>query len=930
MGGLCLGSFLAGQVIDKRRSPLKTYAVLELGIGLYALFLPFGMKFLIPFYLFLHPVIGENFILISLVRFLFSFLLLIIPSTLMGATFPVISRFFIREEDTIGKDAGTLYSLNTLGAVCGCLLTGFYLVENLGLLKSLYLAAALNIILASLSYYISRWEKVGDWLEEKRKKKKERPGKEQDEGDLKDKTILFLFGLSGFAALSLQVLWTRIFVFLIDNTVYAFTTILFTFLIGITLGSFCFSRMNLNQKNLRRTFGKMQSMIGIAGLLTLLLFLKHNSVAGFWNEISFYLFGGATGSFWTGKIFASFFFIFSLLILPTFFMGATFPVVFKICSPAFASAGRSLGLLYSINTFGAILGSFCAGFILLPALGTQKAIMLVSLASFLSGFYILRAEGKSTRTFSSAILPLVTIPFIFLAALLFYHGDVPRKISESKLDPGNQILFYKEGITGTVLASSQENDRTPYRKPIKRIWINGDPIAGSFREALQLEWLQAHIPLLLHPDPRNAVVVCFGTGSTAGVIARHPVNEIIAVDTAKGVYEAAPHFAEGNGNIVENKKFKAVVEDGRQFLATSKRKFDFITSEPPPPSNAGIVNLYAKEYYEICKNALKPEGMLSQWIPLHHLSPEDFRSLVATFVSVFPHSTMWYTKWDAIMIGSDRELSIDFTRLKQRMEKEEVQKSLREIGFQNPYRLLSTFMMGEEGLKQYTKGAAILTDDRPTVEFTAPRIHHIGVKIKGENLRALLKYRESPIPLIKNVEEGFGKKLSPFNTSQLQFYEGRLYENDNNITKAAEKFKKAIKRDPSFMNARFAFLKIHMDLAYYFLKRGRASAGLQVVKECQETDTEGAFRPQLLNLRGLFHMSKKEFHLAAMDFLGAVELDKDFPGPYMNLGTLYGEYLNDPKKAVNYFRQCLKLNIIEEERNVVEEEILKYESRKTL
>jgi tetratricopeptide (TPR) repeat protein len=319
--------------------------------------------------------------------------------------------------------------------------------------------------------------------------------------------------------------------------------------------------------------------------------------------------------------------------------------------------------------------------------------------------------------------------------------------------------------------------------------------------------------------------------------------------------------------------------------------------------------------------------MVSQWIPLHHLSPEDFKSLVATFVSAFPHSTMWYTKWDAIMIGSDRKLSIDFAKLKQRMEDEAIQRDLREIGFQNPYRLLSTFMMGEEGLRRYTKGAGIVTDNRPTVEFTAPRIHHAGVKIKGKNLRALLRYRETVMPLIKNTEEKrFEEKLSQFNTSQLQFYEGRLYENDGNLIQAVEKFKGSLKREPSFRNARFAFLKIHMALAYHFLAEGKATAGLRIVKECLETDTEGAFRPQLLNLRGLFHLSKKEFHLAARDFLGAVELDKGFPGPYMNLGALYGQYLNDRKKAVNYFKQCLELKVTEEERKIVEEEIRKLEN----
>lgn len=922
MGGLGLGSFLAGRAVDKGKSPLLYYAALELGIGVCALLLPYGITLLTPFYLFFHPFIGDNFTLISLARFLFSLLLLIVPCSLMGATFPVISRFFVRGEDTIGKDAGVLYSLNTIGAVCGCLFTGFYLVENFGISGSLYLAAGLNLALAAASFVLSRLEPQA-WLEGQAAGGKD-AGKKEAEGKEGVRPVLFLFGLSGFVALALEVLWTRVFSILIDNTVYAFTTILFTFLAGIAAGSFFFSRMDLKEKKLASTFGKMQAAIGLCCLGTLILFLAHNEIAGFWNAASFKIFERTRGEFWLGKIFASFLFITSLLFLPTFLMGGTFPVVFRICSPAFSSAGKSLGLIYSVNTAGAIAGSFCAGFILLPLIGTQNAILLLSTISCLSGIYLM-GMGKGASRHSFKTLMGVGVPYLLCAAFLLNHGDVSKKISQQKLDLGNEVLFFNEGATGTVLVSSQENDLTPFRKPIKRIWINGDPIAGTFREALQLEWLQAHLPLLLHPDPQDTVVVCFGTGSTAGAISRHPVKEILAVDTSKSVFEAAPYFTEGNSGVFDDPRFKALVEDGRQFLATTSRKFDFITSEPPPPSNAGIVNLYSREYYEICKSRLKPGGMVSQWIPLHHLAPEDFRSLVATFVSVFPRSTMWYTKWDAIMVGSDREISVDYSQLKRRMEEEKIQKSLREIGLHDPHRLLSAFMMGEEGLGRYVQGAGIVTDDRPTVEFTAPRIHHIGVKIKGENLRGLLKYREPVLSLVKNVAEaersGFEEKLALFSASQLLFYEGRLEENDDKLGNAVAKFKEALAMEPDFDDARLAFLKIHINLAYHFLREGKASAGLKVAGECMEADSGGAFRPQLFNLKGLLHLSLKEFQAAAKNFLSALELDEKFPGPYMNLGALYGEYLKDPQKARDYYKQCLALKLTEQERKMVEEEI---------
>ncbi|MEK6589934.1 MAG: hypothetical protein AABZ11_04570, partial [Nitrospinota bacterium] len=347
--------------------------------------------------------------------------------------------------------------------------------------------------------------------------------------------------------------------------------------------------------------------------------------------------------------------------------------------------------------------------------------------------------GKLVRyivSISSVVIGIIIIVLIVRA------GDIPRLISIEKLDLGNEVLYYKEGITGTVLVSSQETDLTPQRKPVKRLWINGDPIAGEFRGALQLERLQAHLPLMFHNDPKSVLVICFGTGSTAGAVSDHRVEEIYAVDISKEVFESGRYFSEGNRNILSDPRLKIIIEDGRNFLLTTDKKFDFITSEPPPPSNAGIVNLYSREYYMLCKSRLKRGGMVSQWIPLHHLSEDDFRMLVSTFVSVFPNSTMWFTKWDAIMIGSDSKLTIDLERLKGRFQNKRLAESLKEIGISNPYQLLSTFIMDEDNLSQFVNRVPVVTDDRPYVEFTAPRVHHIGTTIKGRNLENMLKYRK--------------------------------------------------------------------------------------------------------------------------------------------------------------------------------------------
>ncbi|MBI3600301.1 MAG: fused MFS/spermidine synthase [Nitrospinae bacterium] len=513
MAGLGIGGYIFGRIIDKRGEPLKVYAALELFIGLYAVLLPHIINLSEWLYIRLQPPLfppfikggdgGFVFFLLSMERFAISFFILIFPTIMMGGTLPVISRFLIRNEERIGPDAGVIYSMNTFGAVAGCMLTGFYLIENIGVTSSLYSAAALNFIAAGGAYIINQKTEV-------RRQKSELKTKDLKIVNLQSSIfnlqflVLLAFGFSGMAALSYEVLWTRVLILILDNTIYAFSIILFTFLLGIAGGSLIFAKIPLNpplspfiKGGLRGIKGErggfvitlfaiFQILIGLMGVLSLLLFANHNILSSWLNSsVSWASHGFAsltTGfigiGYWWEKLIATFLMSFLIMIIPTIFMGASFPAAVQTLK-GISGVGEGIGRIYLVNTAGAIIGSFSAGFILLPLIGIQKAIILTGTIPIAFGILILlfspspppltSGERRKVRGgFIRYAIPLLSLTAGFIILVLTLRtGDIPRLLSAVKTDIGSEVLYYKEGIAGTVLISSQETDLTPYRKPVK-------------------------------------------------------------------------------------------------------------------------------------------------------------------------------------------------------------------------------------------------------------------------------------------------------------------------------------------------------------------------------------------------------------------------------------------------------------------------------
>ncbi len=783
-GGLALGSFLGGRWVDKRPDGFKWYGTAEVLIGVYAIaFLPLlGINNSIYAYI----ARGSSFGIygLTLLKFILSAILLFMPTLLMGATLPILSKAIARSHGSFARDIGWLYGANTVGAVAGAVLTAFFLIPNFGIKAIIHSAGALNIFIGVSAILLGRLR-----LEAGTVKEASAPSIFVDPLPRWFTLLLLLsFGVLGFTGLAYEIMWTRVLGFVLTGTVYAFATVLAVFLSGIAAGSFLLARLpdRMRPGRLITVFSAIVALIGLSSIGLIILYDRLPSF-GFYHKL------GSTQS-WNEFVFLNFLIPFLTLIVPTFLFGGAFPFACRLYARKKDDAGKRIGNIYSINTVGGILGSFAGGFILIPLLGVQKSIVLLGVMNIISGSLLAAFNPFAGRL--KYALPAIPAAAAFILILLL-PNDMSLTLHKSLLSRGEEIVFYREGTAATVMIA--ERPGRDLNTSNKRLWVNGNRATAAFYEGLQINRFQGVLPMVLHPDPKDVLVICFGSGTTFGTLSQFPVNKVDNVEIARTVIEGAPHFNKENMDVLHNPKSRINIDDGRSFLEATSKKFDVITEEPMHPSLAGVVNLYTKEYYELAKSHLKEGGIMSQWIPLYNLSIEDVRIMVRTFQSVFPHTTVWIANTDIFMIGSPEVTYIDFSRLIDRLSLPNVRELLKPIDLEDPYEFLNTFLMNEVKVREYAGDAAIMTDDMPIIEFTGPK--SLNVNTISPNIAELLKYREPVTPYLKigpnDRPEEVRKILGVKFASGRENLIGRAYFADGNFKKASEYFSGALSIDPS-------------------------------------------------------------------------------------------------------------------------------------
>jgi len=694
MAGLAIGGRWGGSFIDRRRNPLLIYGIIELFIGVFA----FAMPSLLEAVASLPQFWSGGGAALLYQRLFVACSVLIIPATLMGATFPVLTRLIVTTHANIGSTIARLYFSNLAGAVVGVLLSGFVLIETLGLKETSYIAVATNfgiaiaalILVRSASFVkhpsiVSRHTALAMSQRDTR-------------------ALLSALFISGLAAMAYEVFWTRILVFQIGSTIYAFSLILAIFLCALATGSLTARVMVIRGWGFA-AFAVTQAFMGFGALAGLY-------VAGYAPWVEYMLLPRTSG--WGEMVL-----VHSLIALPVvapaaFFSGMIIPLAASLMVRE-DTAGLAMGRIYLANTSGAFFGPLLAGFMLIPLIGIQWGIVLIATIQITVTVLLLR-PGKR-RPIAAALVGLVALLFLSVSSGGQLRSTVAM-LNEALYEP----LFYREGQSGTVSVFRDTNDGS------RLLDINGFVAAGTGKGYAYMQ-MMGHLPALLHNDPHEALVIGFGTGATAASLLEYPIEGVTVAEIDPAVIEAAPYSRAGNLALLDDPRLHLFIEDGRNLLTRLPRQYDLIVLEPMPPYFAKVVNLYTKEFYALAADRLNTGGILCQWLPLHLLSPEMLTMVLHSFLLAFDDVLVWQEPKSniAMMLGVNGSFSLNLGQLGRGMARPKVAADLAGAGVLSAADLINHFVMNRALAEQFTAGAPFVSDNHPLLEFAGVRAMRYGV-----------------------------------------------------------------------------------------------------------------------------------------------------------------------------------------------------------
>jgi len=725
MAGLAIGGRLGGGFIDRHRNPLIVYGIIELAIGACALAVPTVLDVVAA-----SPSLGPGGgATLILQRLLIAGSVLVIPATLLGATFPVLVCMIVAAHADAGIVVARLYFANLTGAVVGVLLSGFVLIEMLGLRETNRVAVATNLGIAIAALLLAR--RASFVAPSPTAKEEAQAAWPRD-----TRALLGILFISGLAAMAYEVFWTRILVFQIGSTIYAFALILAIFLGALAAGSLV-AKVAMRGWGFT-AFAVTQALMGFGALAGLY-------AAGYASWLEYTLLP-RTGGWWEMML------AHGLIALPVvapvaFFSGMTIPLAADLMVRD-GSAGLAMGRIYLANTIGAFLGPLLAGFVLIPFIGIQWGIVLIA-ALQISVTALLLLHSEKQRLFAAALVGLLVL--IFLSS---NSGGQLRSTAATLNDAWYKQLFYREGQAGTVTVFRDGRDGS------RLLDINGFIAAGTGKGYAYMQ-MMGHLPTLLHAgSPREALVIGLGTGATAASLLEHPIKRLTVAEIDPTVVEAAPYSRQGNRTLLDDSRLHLFIEDGRNLLVRLPRRYDLIVLEPMPPYFAGVVNLYTENFYTLAASRLNAGGILCQWLPLHLLSPEMLAMVLHSFLPAFDDVLVWLQSGSniAIMLGVKGRFSLNPDRLGRRMARPEVAAALAEAGVLSSADLIGHFVMNRELAERFAADAPIISDDQPLLEFAGARAMRYGVATRygQENTKRL---RSCGAALQPQLEEGGGIEM---------------------------------------------------------------------------------------------------------------------------------------------------------------------------
>ncbi|MBE9548603.1 MAG: fused MFS/spermidine synthase [Proteobacteria bacterium] len=767
MAGLAAGSLYFGRHADRHPQPLKIYAWLEIGVGVYAAITPWLFSFLQSSYISVTTVSQIGQMSGHLTRFSIALLALLVPTFLMGGTLPLLVRGFVTELPGLGKVTGRFYGINTLGAMLGTLLAGYLLLPEIGVRASIFVGVVINLAIAIIVLImLHRFPRTHTSIESAAVTEQETQAAKDSAMSPRLRFILLAgFGTAGFAALLTQLAWIRALILVVGGSVYAFTITLASFLAGIGLGSLLYTRYLANPGDwLAKSWlqGRMvqATLLTVLIGLTLLLGLPLIGMLPGWL-----LAGFAAGLQDNFRLFQLFIFVlsFGLMILPTLFMGILFPLVTVIWTHSVGRAGRGVGAAYAINTTGTIFGALIGGLFILPWLGVHYSIMLAAgLYLLVAIAFWLHSSVDIQKMPQRAITVVTVLVFLLIAwsippwnkALMVSGVFVTPEIllkqmrgkSLQQVADLRELLYYKEGLHGVVAVRLYRNN--------KALVINGKTDASSVHD-LPTQVIFAQLPLALDRKPESALLIGLGSGITAGSLATNElIKSLTILEISDEVVEASAFFEAENYGVLNNPKVELITADARNFLMASSHSYDLIISEPSNPWITGVSNLFTDEFFKLAKSRLKPGGVMTQWIHTYGMSNTDLKTVLKTFDENFRYVSVWSPLFeDFVIMGSDQPYAISLDHARG-VGAQERAGELRRGNVKSDRDLVRLYLFGGELLSSYISGSEINSDDKPVIEFNAPR--NLYTSTTRQNMTNIIEYlggRKEPVPVAGMVNQ---------------------------------------------------------------------------------------------------------------------------------------------------------------------------------
>ena len=687
MGGLALGSALGGRWADRTQRPLLFYGAAEVLVGVSALATPVLLDLVERAYVALQPVLPHLPGALTLLRLVLSIAVLLVPTMLMGATFPLVVRASLRGARPLGEDASILYAANTVGGIAGTLLAGFWMIGGIGIGASFRVAAAVNVAVGLAAILLSLAREKGQAPEHAPV-----AGEADEPSSPVRRRLLAVFAISGFASLALEVVWFRVLVLFLQVTTYAFTVMLAAFLSGIAAGAAVDARLFRKRRDWLLWLVAIEALLALAAALSLALLDSSYDVLRFFGP-------------WLDRpadrrnvlvVLASF-----LTLFPaTFLMGLAFPIGLRLYVGEGATGART-GRFYAWNVCGSILGALAGGFVLLPLLGSRGSVVVLASASLLSAIWLVFALPAGSRRRGWAWAGAGTCAF----AVVAFTAPGPFDIALARRHPGERLLWHLEGPQTSVSVHQAGQARFLY--------LDGKHQADDTGPVVQIHREIGALALAVHPAPRRVLVIGLGGGVTAGAAALDPAARLDVVELSPAVVRGAEWFRHVNGDLLRRPNVRMHVDDGRNVLLLTDERYDAITADIIQPHHAGAGSLYSVEYFRLAREALADDGVMVQWISLR--SDQHYRLILRTFLSVFPEASLWGD--GSLVVGSKRPLRLSAETFERRLAKPGVREALAPLGVTSFERLQALRVAEAPAMRAFVGDGPLLTDDRPLVEY---------------------------------------------------------------------------------------------------------------------------------------------------------------------------------------------------------------------